>query len=357
MNSLLLPRLNNTHNNDNNFTAINNMDEVFDMIEGHFSVVSDSHENSVKYVYWKNKRHLQQSLSDTNSAKDTTNTNTTIPTTTNKTCIFYLHTNTRSVLEAVEILELCYYQNYDLFAIDLPAHGQTNTYNNLMSASLTLSIIDHGISLLRNNYFIDDVILYARGMSTAIAIEYCVLPSPPHPSAINTTLKPTHPDSFSSSGSGGSKGSFVSYLYHLFHHTPPDLNPNPYSPPTTLKRSSTTPLYNQIYIKTLILDTPYTSIHDLVNDAFINLQANGHHIPHFLFSFAISIIHNTVTKRLGFDPYNIQPIKFISYIHIPIYITAAMNDDYIPSAHAVKLHQAACVHRTCTDTCILTYIR
>ena len=40
--------------------------------------------------------------------------------TTNKRCVLYLHNNTRSVVDALEILVLCKQMNADLLAFDLP---------------------------------------------------------------------------------------------------------------------------------------------------------------------------------------------------------------------------------------------
>eukprot|EP00602_Paraphysomonas_sp_CaronLab_P009936 CAMPEP_0185036544 /NCGR_PEP_ID=MMETSP1103-20130426/29657_1 /TAXON_ID=36769 /ORGANISM="Paraphysomonas bandaiensis, Strain Caron Lab Isolate" /LENGTH=299 /DNA_ID=CAMNT_0027574111 /DNA_START=220 /DNA_END=1119 /DNA_ORIENTATION=- len=97
--------------------------------------------------------------------------------TSSKLYVLYLHTNTRALVDAKEVLPFCHKLGANLVAFDLPGCGKSG--GNLSFAMVNdLSIV---LNELTSRYECSEVILWARGMSTAIAIEYCSELAPSSP--------------------------------------------------------------------------------------------------------------------------------------------------------------------------------
>lgn len=93
-----------------------------------------------------------------------------------KRCILYLHTNTRSIVDAKEVLPLCHALQCSLLSFDLPGCGQSEG-----DLSFTMANdVNNFVTWLQVNTDVSEVILWARGMSCAPAIEFCSR-QPPHP--------------------------------------------------------------------------------------------------------------------------------------------------------------------------------
>ena len=104
-------------------------------------------------------------MSQGNNLACTTWENPEAPTT---TYLIYLHTNTRSVIDATELLPLCSSLNCNMISFDFPGCG-------LSSGSLSLKMaqdIENVTSSLIGKDSKHNFILWSRGMSSAPAIEW-----------------------------------------------------------------------------------------------------------------------------------------------------------------------------------------
>jgi pimeloyl-ACP methyl ester carboxylesterase len=197
-------------------------------------------------------------------------------------CIIYLHTNTRNLTDAVEILPLCATQRYHVFAFDLPSHGKSDAVG--LSALIGIQCIEEMISFLTANYGMEYFYIWARGMSTNFAIEYCNLSK-------DTDSK------------------------------------------TNIDR-----------VYGLVLDTPFTSVKDIVRDVMDRFSENGYYIPSPVTYVATSLVRGTLKKQTGFDPYEIQPIQFVEQACKPCVIIAALRDDYVKADHSYKIKDRWSIH-------------
>jgi len=97
-------------------------------------------------------------------------------------CILYLHNNTRSIVDALEVLPLAKALDFDLISFDIPGCGKST---GVLSAEINI-VIDKVISWYIDYYNSNDIndsstipndspnlLIWARGMSTKYAIEYC----------------------------------------------------------------------------------------------------------------------------------------------------------------------------------------
>jgi pimeloyl-ACP methyl ester carboxylesterase len=267
-------------------------------IQNNKFILSSSIEDKVQSIYWKNLN-----LGDSYESN----------------CIIYLHTNTRNLLDAVDFLPLCHKLNTHLLAFDLPGHGLTQTRKDMMSTSLSLEALNHIIHWLITKQSINKIILIGRGMSTAICIEYCAYDN-------NTQKFNSHFNN-------------VKQVRSFFRQSV-ERNVSQIDNPTS---------YQGHKVCAIILDSPYTSIGSMVDDAVVRFQNSGHYLPTFLFNVGARMIRSSVTNRLGFDPYSIKPVTSVPKITQPILIVAASNDDYIPIHHAFTM-QSSC---TCSSRCEL----
>lgn len=191
--------------------------------------------------------------------------------------ILYLHTNGRNLVDALEVIPLCLSTGANLIAVDLPGHGKTE--ETLLTPQMGINVIKSVICwLIDNQLCFGGVTLWARGMSTAAAIQYCTFENK-----------------------------------ELIHQN------------------------QQEIIKLLVLDTPYTGLHDVVNDAVEKLRKQGYFVPSPLVAFFSKIIRNSLTPKIGIDPYKIKPIEDAPKIRIKTIILAAMNDDYISIDHSNRI--------------------
>lgn len=186
-------------------------------------------------------------------------------------CILYLHTNTRSIVDAKELMPLCDILQCSLFSFDLPGCGQSEGSLSFFMAIDVCNIVEW----LANNAGIKEVILWARGMSSAPAIEFC------------------------------SKGS----QHHLL-------------------------------VKHIILDSPFTSIRAMIEDAAAAIRAKGYFIPKFVLSFCESRARAQIKVYLGGDIYGVNSLKYAPVCTTNCTILSALGDDYIPATHGRQLAAA-----------------
>mmetsp|Transcript_37062 Transcript_37062/g.37726 ORF Transcript_37062/g.37726 Transcript_37062/m.37726 type:complete len:349 (-) Transcript_37062:379-1425(-) len=92
------------------------------------------------------------------------------------TAFLYLHTNTRSAADALEIISLCDVLGVNLFAYDLPGCGKSDGPLSFNMSEDLQTIIQWII----DNLHLTEIIIWARGMSTAPVIEYLSQKKFPH---------------------------------------------------------------------------------------------------------------------------------------------------------------------------------
>jgi hypothetical protein len=96
-------------------------------------------------------------------------------------------------------------------------------------------------------------------------------------------------------------------------------------------------------IKFVILDSPFTSLHDLVYHAATSIDTvglGGTTVPAVFVKFALFMMRKRAKAQLGIDPYLIRPINLVSSISLPCYIMSADEDDYIPDTMGKDIAQS-----------------
>lgn len=163
-------------------------------------------------------------------------------------CIIYMHTNTRALIDAKEICvasELC--DNISVAAFDLPGCGKSE---GCLSGTVykDLEVLIEWIQCLISSDV--QIILWARGMSTAAAIE------------------------FTANQNGSSK--------------------------------SPSPAYAAV--KAVVLDSPFTSIGDMLSDAADTLSGGGYSPSKSIMEMCTKMVVRTMSQRLGgFNPLQVIP--------------------------------------------------
>lgn len=191
-------------------------------------------------------------------------------------CIIYIHTNTRSLADAIELQPLATVTGFHLLAFDMPGAGKSEGTLSA-SCSTVISHIDNVISWAISNLNVGEVILWARGMATAAAVEY----------TSNSASRGVHKD----------------------------------------------------LVKFLVLDTPYCSVKEVVESVVQKYkEKNVYSVISPLFHACAFMFGREVTSNLGADIYAVKPINFAGKNKTPCLILKAKNDDYIPAPHCDQFH-------------------
>lgn len=204
-------------------------------------------------------------------------------------CIIYLHTNKRCLLDAMELFPLCKEIGGSLISFDLPGCGRSG---GVLSKGIHLEIAsvlkwaeDFLLPPLPASAQVSkhgklEIIIWARGMSTAPGIEFC------HDHQASCRKMKSSP-----------------------------------APP----RPSST-------LRCLILDTPFLSIEKIIEDYIEKLKKETT-IPRVAYRFAADLVRKEVKKKSRIDPFDVNPISFAPSSNIPCRIITAMDDDYISPLH------------------------
>lgn len=187
-------------------------------------------------------------------------------------CIVYLHTNARASCNAVELLPLCNLLGADLMSFDMRGCGKTEGSFSLNNAKDLAAVVKSLLIKEKNNKV--EIVLWARGISTYVAVEY----------ASSKKLSP-----------------------------------------------------NVVF---LVLDSPFTTVTDIVYEAASNIETAGITVPSLFIRFALRMVRKKLTDQLGADPYHIQPIKLVPRVRLPCFILSADNDTYISEYMGDKVYKA-----------------
>ena len=158
--------------------------------------INNNNDDIIHLGYWKNcsststisssNSNSSSSSSNNSSSKNSSSSSNSSSNSTAKSmrCILYLHNNTRSIVDALEVLPVAHTLNFDVISFDIPGCGRSS---GVLSANIDM-IIDKVISWYIAYYDNDSngsngnttnpndspsFIIWARGMSTKYAIEYC----------------------------------------------------------------------------------------------------------------------------------------------------------------------------------------
>jgi pimeloyl-ACP methyl ester carboxylesterase len=198
-----------------------------------------------------------------------------------KLWIIYLHTNTRALVDAQEILPLCQELGANLLSFDLPGCGKSE-------GNLSFSMVSDLAVVLRHLWQTHpniEIVVWARGMSTALILEYL--------------------------------------------QSPPSIDED-----ETIERTILSS------IRYLILDSPFISVSQMVNDASRTITAYGVSVPSPIITFCSSLIRRNVKSKLGSDPYDVIPINSVPFMTLPCYILSARHDDYMPPHHGQAVYES-----------------
>ncbi len=190
-------------------------------------------------------------------------------------CIVYLHTNQRSLYDVHEIIPVAKRLKASILSFDLPGCGKSEgSLNGTMDAD-----VEHLLEWAQCLVGADvRIVLWARGMSTALAI----------------TL-----------------GARLSKLKKAG-------NPAPYT------------------ICCMVLDSPFTAIDDMVKTAIDRMHNKGYTLTKSLLKLFIKRTAAKLASQMnGLNVFEIKPLKYAKDNIIPAFFLTATNDDYIPSEHSV----------------------
>lgn len=212
--------------------------------------------------------------------------------------IVYMHTNTRSLLDAKEVLPVCDAIGASLLAFDLPGCGRSSGKLSFEITQDLQLLIQHAVRELGYQ----EIILWARGMSTALAVEYC-------------TCSGNCPD----------------------QNTNEDIEESP----NDNSINAATHINN--VVKFVVLDSPFTSVKQMVIDGSKAIKCFGLPIPETLVRLACKVVRGKVRARLGCDPFELKPLQQLHRAEErslpPSFVLTASEDDYIPRSHGQEVFQ------------------
>lgn len=103
-------------------------------------------------------------------------------------------------------------------------------------------------------------------------------------------------------------------------------------------------------VKFVVLDSPYTSVKQMVVDGSKAIKCFGLSVPETMVRVACRVVRSKVASRLGSDPFDLKPLRLVEAAAQqeqggpcklpPCHIFSALNDDYIPVTHGRDMQVA-----------------
>jgi pimeloyl-ACP methyl ester carboxylesterase len=236
-------------------------------------------------------------------------------------CFVYLHTNMRSLADAIEIFPLANLYSAHVIAFDLPGCGKSEGMLGAGIETDILSILDWIHSLIHPQI---QLIFWARGIATAPLIallkQLCLQGNILHSEQIFLPQK-------------------SSKEHKLSHWISESEKQQQQSKSDQQARSNSLSQQSKKYnITAVILDSPFTSIEDMIKEGLDQLQQSGYSLSKSLLSF---FLHRTIahlSNRLnGLNLLSVAPIEDVPHINIPVCILSASHDDYVPLEHGQRI--------------------
>lgn len=259
-------------------------------------------------------------------------------------CVVYLHTSvsivsyedflswylintlfflmqTRSLCDATELLPLCNLLNANLLSFDQRGSGKSEGQLSFHSVNDLTAIIE---SLGGGNDGVK-VILWARGMASSFGIQYVtkqqdimkqwIRTAPARRMVAHDKRLRRQEEKQRSESESGEKLTVV---------VDEDDESDEEEAPSQ-------------YVKFLVLDSPYTSLKEVVLEATKHIDVLGGVIPPVFVKFALYMFKNKIQESLDIDPYSVSPLQWVSQSQKmqvghevglpPCYILAADNDE------------------------------
>ncbi|KAL7478735.1 hypothetical protein ACHAW6_004496 [Cyclotella cf. meneghiniana] len=88
----------------------------------------------------------------------------------------------------------------------------------------------------------------------------------------------------------------------------------------------------------MVLDSPFADLTRLCEEMVDKARDHGINVPGFVSSVAIRMIRGSVRRQADFDIKDVSPLAHAEHCFIPALFVAAENDDFIPKAHSLSLH-------------------
>ena len=189
----------------------------------------------------------------------------------------------------------------NVVSYDLPGSGKSEGALSGNSSD-NIGILDDILSWVRKNLNPSEIILWSRGMSTAIAVEF---------TKISTLSK-------LKSNGNSSPTSVVAESNHF-------INDDSLLPPKNV-------------VSFLILDSPFTSVQDIFDTAITTAKDKGrkHVVLSPVFSSLSWMLRKAVGTKMNINLDSIRPIDNAVQNNTPCAILAARNDDFIPISHSKR---------------------
>eukprot|EP01031_Cornospumella_fuschlensis_P028912 gene28912-34890_t len=232
-------------------------------------------------------------------------------------CILYLHTNLRSLCDALEVLPVAAEVGASIVAMDLPGCGQSaGTLSGTMEADIAL-LVDW-IKCLEGSDV--RIIIWARGLATAPAIDYCA-------SFCNSTNARTGTEisvqGISEKGkeNGGGWGWFKSSN---------SSNANSKKEQTGGESKGETASEQDRSVKCLILDSPFTGVKEMIRTGLERMHGVGFTFTKTIMSWGIKRILAAISDRLQFDVASVRPLSVVPHLHsLRGAVLVPDDDDYL----------------------------
>lgn len=91
-------------------------------------------------------------------------------------------------------------------------------------------------------------------------------------------------------------------------------------------------------LRFIVLDTPFESIKQMVEKCMEKLHIDGYHLPHAAIAIFSRLARRIIARQLGGeDVYEIESLKLAARVEKPCYVIAAMDDDYIPLEQCMRI--------------------
>lgn len=230
-------------------------------------------------------------------------------------CLIYLHTNSRNIVDAKEILPLADALMANVIAFDFPGAGLSGGAFTISPAALAVHL-HNIITWAETHLAATEFVLWARGMSTAIAVEYLARQQHNQRSRI--------PQSWSSNALKAiiAPGNTSSRLAGHFGSSP------------NLSQMHA----ENSKVKFCVLDSPYTGVRDLMDTMAdkIRCTSSSFSISSPLIAAGCWLMRRSVSSKLGTHLDTIAPINNVRGITTPVLILSAKRDDYIPVSHGER---------------------
>ena len=247
-------------------------------------------------------------------------------------CLVYLHTNTRSTVDAKELLPLAEVLGAHVLAFDMPGAGQSGgayVVSPLILSSHLQNVLEWATEgSLKSKEFV----LWGRGMGTAIVLEYLK----------QQQLQEQQSMRVSSSWSSNALRTLMGTNSNNHGRKAGTLSPSNSSPNLSQLHGSTTTTITTSKIKFCVLDSPYTSVRDIFDTMADNIKSksSSFSVTSPLINAGGWLMRCAVSNRLGTNVDSIISINHASVITTPVLIMSANRDDYIPASHGERFRSS-----------------